>query len=110
MTTTDNMWTCLKCNNDNSTTASFCAFCGLPRATNPPGLPGPAPRANLRAVERRYSLAANPDFPVAVPVLLKLSEGALRGIAAVIGIVLGLVLSLAVYFLADPSGMTGRIV
>jgi biopolymer transport protein ExbB/TolQ len=55
------------------------------------------------------SLAANPDFPLAVPPVLRLSEGAIRAIAAVIGITAGIACSLVIYFLANPGGMTGRL-
>jgi biopolymer transport protein ExbB/TolQ len=41
--------------------------------------------------------------------MLRLSEVVARAIAAVLGVFAGLICSLTIYMLADPSGMTGRL-
>src|SRR5688572_6440652 len=105
------MWNCLKCSNENSETAAYCAYCGSTKAASLENAREIATKFQSAtfSTERRLSLAANPDFPLAVPAVLRLSEGAIRAIAALIGIAAGIACSLVIYFLANPGGMTGRL-
>lgn len=103
------MWNCLKCFNESADTAEYCAYCGSPRASS---------LENAREIAIKF---ANPnihnartfipplEFPVTVPVVLRLSETAVRVVATAIGVVAGLTSSLAIYSLADPSSTTGKL-
>ena len=111
MTTADDMWTCLKCNNENSPNAGYCAFCGGARSVTAESSHrlGPTPEPLPAQPIRRLTLAANRDFPVTVPAVLMLSEAKIRVIAVIFGIVVGVSLSLLLFALADPAGMTGKL-
>lgn len=107
------MWNCLKCLSENAGSAEYCAYCGSPRA---------ASLENARESGSKFAHPNNPiaktsilssesssQFPLNIPVMLRLSEAIIRVIAAVVGVVTGLSCSIAIYLLADPSGMTGRL-
>lgn len=49
------------------------------------------------------------EFPVIIPVVLRLSETLVRVVAGIIGIVIGLICSVTIYLFADPASMTGRL-
>lgn len=100
------MWNCPKCLNENSSTANFCAYCGLA---------GPSAaesedklRASFAAANKK-SLRTNAAFPVRVPVLLQMPESSTRFLAAILGIFSGGLLAVLFFSLANPSGMTGRL-
>lgn len=105
------MWNCLKCFNECADSAEYCAYCGSPRATS---------LENAREIATKFAnqnpqsvlslhVDSNSGFPVRVPVVLRVSEVTIRVLAAVVGIVAGLISSLTIDLLADPSGMTGRL-
>lgn len=105
------MWNCLKCFNECDDSAEYCAYCGSPRATSRESVrESPAEFSNPNT-HNVLSLHFNShsNFPVRVPAILRLSEVTIRVIAALVGIAVGLICSFAIYLLADPSGMTGRL-
>jgi biopolymer transport protein ExbB/TolQ len=48
-------------------------------------------------------------FPVVVPIVLRLSEAAVRVVGATIGVLAGVICSVTIYMVADPSSMTGKL-
>lgn len=107
------MWNCLKCFNESAESAEYCAYCGSPRSASLENAREIAARsANPTSHSTRIftsSVEAIREFPTIIPVVLRLSETLVRVVAAVIGIVIGLICSVTIYLFADPSGMTGRL-
>ena len=104
------MWNCLKCFNECADSAEYCAYCGSPRS---------ASLENARAIAVKYAtqntgtstlhLEDGPQFPRRVPLMLGLSERAMRMAAAAVGVMAGLIFSITIYLVANPSSMTGRL-
>ena len=107
------MWSCLKCFNESAESAEYCAYCGSPRSASLENAREIAVRsANPTSHSTRIvtsSEDSNRDFPINNPLVLRLSETLVRVVAAVIGIVIGLICSVTIYLFADPSSMTGRL-
>ena len=96
------MWNCLKCLSENAGSAEYCVYCGAPRAAS-------LESANPQARSSTLLRATNSQFPLRIPVMLRLSEAIIRVVAAMVGVVAGVSCSIAIYLIADPSGMTGRL-
>lgn len=105
------MWNCLRCSNENAEPAGYCAYCGSPRAASLENVREIATKFVSPEVQqnRTLSLTVSSVFLASIPAILRLSEAAIRGIAAVLGVVAGTLSSVAVYMIADPAGMTGRL-
>jgi biopolymer transport protein ExbB/TolQ len=107
------MWNCIKCFNESRDSAEYCAYCGSPRAASLENARAIAiASANPNPHNARTStlhLEGNSRFPVQIPVMLRLSEVAVRVIAALIGVITGLICSVTIYLLSNPSSMTGRL-
>jgi biopolymer transport protein ExbB/TolQ len=100
------MWTCLNCSNENSLAASFCVYCGAPRAIEVQA------EDDLRTAfkqARHGSLTTGASFAVDVPAVLRISESAIKATAAMLGIAIGIGCSVLLFLVADPNGMTGRL-
>lgn len=84
-----------------SDSAEYCAYCGLSRSMN---------LENAREIATKsVPISLTLELPVVVPSVLRLSETTVRVVAAIIGVAAGLLSSLAIYMVADPSSMTGRL-
>lgn len=105
------MWNCLKCFNECTDSAEYCPYCGSPRTISLENAREGATKFASPYVPSVLSLPPSPNskFPFRVPMLLRLSEVVIRVIAAVVGVGAGLICSLTIYLLANPSGMTGRL-
>lgn len=104
------MWNCLTCFNESPDSAEYCAYCGSPKSRSLENAREIATKSSLSSSTSFVSsVRASHAFPVIVPVLLRLSETVIRVVAAIVGVVVGTSGSVAVYLLADPSGMTGRL-
>src|ERR1051325_3816393 len=107
------MWNCLKCFNESAESVEYCGYCGSPRSASLENAREIAARsANPSSHNTRMftsPVEAIREFPIIIPVVLRLSETLVRAVAAVIGIVIGLTCSVTIYLFADPSGMTGRL-
>jgi biopolymer transport protein ExbB/TolQ len=99
------MWTCLKCLNESDDSAQYCAYCGSPKSASLENARDIATK-NANPITRSATAI---EFPVGVPLMLQLSELTIRVIAAFGGVVAGLICAVAIYWLANPSGMTGRL-
>src|SRR5688500_1548986 len=104
------MWNCLKCLNESADTAEYCAYCGSPRAASLENAREIAAKfSNPKTNDPRKSTLSSQayyEFPVTVPAMLRLSEGTIRVVAAIIGVVAGFACSVMVYLFADPSSMS----
>jgi biopolymer transport protein ExbB/TolQ/uncharacterized protein YbgA (DUF1722 family) len=107
------MWNCLKCLNESADSAAYCAYCGSPRAASLENTREIATKSANPSTRNTstftLSLEAAREFPLTIPVVLRLSEAAVRVVAATLGVVAGLICSVTIYLLADPSSMTGKL-
>ena len=107
------MWNCLKCLNESADSAEYCAYCGSPRAASLENArelatKSAAPHTQNTGIFTSYGEGPR-VFPVVVPAALRLSEAAVRVVAAMIGGLAGVIWSVTIYLFADPSSMTGRL-
>lgn len=107
----ERMWNCTSCQNENADGAGYCVYCGSRRSVTVENDREIARKfeAAIFPNEKKSSLATNPRFPFRVPVILNLPEGVIRTIGAAGGITLGVACAFAIYILADPLSMTGRL-
>src|SRR5215207_5722345 len=107
------MWNCLKCQNESADTAEYCAYCGAPRTASRENareiVTKPASPNTEYAAMFTSQRQATRGFPLVAPAVLRLSETTVRVIAASVGVLVGSLGSVAIYLLADPSGMTGKL-
>lgn len=105
------MWNCLKCFNESEDSAEYCGYCGSPRSASLENAREIATRSAKPGSHNARTLTPEDirQYPLNVPFILRLPESAVRVIAAVVGVLGGLICSAMIYFLSDPSGMTGRL-
>jgi biopolymer transport protein ExbB/TolQ len=107
------MWNCLKCFNESADSAEYCAYCGSPRAASLENArelatKSAAPHTQNTGIFTSYGEGTR-VFPVVVPIVLRLSEAAVRVVSAMIGVLAGVICSVTIYMVADPSNMTGKL-
>ena len=107
------MWNCLKCLNESADSAEYCAYCGSPRAAsleNARELAAKSAAPHTQNTGIFTSYGEGPCvFPVVVPAALRLSEAAVRVVAAMIGGLAGVTCSVTIFMVAEPSSMTGKL-
>src|SRR5829696_5364772 len=94
--------------------AEYCAYCGSPRAASLENArefatKSAAPHTQNTGIFTSYGEGTR-VFPVVVPIVLRLSEAAVRVVGATIGVLAGVICSGTIDLVADPSSITGKLV